>query len=128
MESTVTKFANFIEKSTDIEIPDSTLHSAKLIVADCLGAIVGGMAEPEIRMLAESKGENLFEILDNNKAGLLYEKNVSNDFVRAFKDFLNMSNAEIMHKKKNAMKKAKLFTIFNHSKDLHRIINELTSK
>ena len=68
------------------------------------------------------------EILDNNKAGLLYEKNVSNDFVRAFKDFLNMSNAEIMHKKKNAMKKAKLFTIFNHSKDLHRIINELTSK
>ena len=67
MESTVTKFANFIEKSTDIEIPDSTLHSAKLIVADCLGAIVGGMAEPEIRNLAESKGENLFEILNNNK-------------------------------------------------------------
>ena len=31
------------------------LHSAKLIVADCLGAIVGGMAEPEIRMLAKSK-------------------------------------------------------------------------
>lgn len=68
------------------------------------------------------------EILDNNKAGLLFEKNVSNDFVRAFKDFLSMSNEEIMHKKKNAMKKAKLFTIFNHSKDLHRIINELTSK
>ena len=67
MESTVTKFANFIEKSADIEIPDSTLHSAKLIVADCLGAIVGGMAEPEIRSLAESKGENLFEILNNNK-------------------------------------------------------------
>ena len=41
MESTVTKFANFIEKSADIEIPNSTLHSAKLIVADCLGAIVG---------------------------------------------------------------------------------------
>ena len=67
MESTVTKFANFIGKSTDIEIPDTTLHSAKLIVADCLGAIVGGMAEPEIRMLAESKGENPFEILDSNK-------------------------------------------------------------
>ena len=67
MESTVTKFANFIEKSADIEIPESTLHSAKLIVADCLGAIVGGMAEPEIRMLAESNSENLFEILDKNK-------------------------------------------------------------
>ena len=67
MESTVTKFANFIGKSADIEIPDATLHSAKLIVADCLGAIVGGMAEPEIRMLAESESENLFEILDKAK-------------------------------------------------------------
>ena len=67
MESAVTKFANFIGKSADIEIPDTTLHSAKLIVADCLGAIVGGMAEPKIRMLAESKGENPFEILDSNK-------------------------------------------------------------
>ena len=68
------------------------------------------------------------EILDNSKAGLLFEKNKSDDFVRAFKNFLSMSNEEITYKKKNAMKKAKLFTIFNHSKDLHRIINELTSK
>ena len=35
------------------------------------------------------------EILDNNKAGLLFEKNKSDDFVRAFKNFLNMSNEEI---------------------------------
>ena len=69
MESTVTEFASFIENSAEIEIPDATLHDAKLIVADCLGAIVGGMAEPEIRMLAESESENLFEILDNNKKG-----------------------------------------------------------
>ena len=68
------------------------------------------------------------EILDNSKAGLLFEKNESDDFVRAFKNFFSMSNEEITLKKKNAMKKAKLFTIFNHSKDLHRIINELTSK
>ncbi len=68
------------------------------------------------------------EILDNNKAGLLFEKNESDDFVRAFKNFFSMSNEEITYKKKNAMKKAKLFTIFNHSKDLHRIINELISK
>ena len=67
MESVVKEFANFIEKSADIEIPNATLHSAKLIVADCLGAIVGGMAEPEIRMLAESKGDNVFEILDGTK-------------------------------------------------------------
>ena len=68
------------------------------------------------------------EILDNNKTGLLFEKNVGNDFVRVFNDFLNMSNEEVMHKKKNAMKKAKLFTIFNHSKDLHFIIDEMNSK
>ena len=67
MESVVKEFANFIEKSADIKIPNATLHSAKLIVADCLGAIVGGMAEPEIRMLAESKGDNVFEILDGTK-------------------------------------------------------------
>ena len=67
MKSVVKEFANFIEKSADIEIPNATLHSAKLIVADCLGAIVGGMAEPEIRMLAESKGDNVFEILDGTK-------------------------------------------------------------
>jgi 2-methylcitrate dehydratase PrpD len=67
MESVVKEFANFIEKSADIEIPNATLHSAKLIVADCLGAIVGGMAEPEIRMLAESKGDNVFEVLDGTK-------------------------------------------------------------
>ncbi len=68
------------------------------------------------------------EILDNNKAGLLFDKNDGNDFVKAFNDFLDMSKEEVMSKKKNAMKKAKLFTIFNHSKDLHRIITEMISK
>ena len=66
MESTVTKFANFIGKSTDISISNAAFHSAKLIVADCLGAIIGGMAEPEIRALAESEdanSKNLFQIL-----------------------------------------------------------------
>ena len=68
MESTVTKFANFIGKSTDISISNAAFHSAKLIVADCLGAIIGGMAEPEIRTLAESEGansKNLFQILSD---------------------------------------------------------------
>ena len=40
------------------------------------------------------------EILDNNKAGLLFEKNESDDFVRAFKNFFSMSNEEITYKKK----------------------------
>ena len=70
MESTVNKFANFIGKSTDISIPNAAFHSAKLIVADCLGAIIGGMAEPEIRALSESEGansKNFFKILDDTK-------------------------------------------------------------
>jgi 2-methylcitrate dehydratase PrpD len=70
MENTVTKFANFIGKSKDISISNATFHSAKLIVTDCLGAIIGGMAEPEVRKLAESEGannKNLFKILDDTK-------------------------------------------------------------
>ena len=70
MESNVTKFADFIGKSTDISIPNAAFHSAKLIVADCLGAIIGGMAEPEIRALSESEGansKNFFKILDDTK-------------------------------------------------------------
>ena len=69
MESTVNKFANFIGKSTDISIPNAAFHSAKLIVADCLGAIIGGMAEPEIRALSESEGansKNFFKIENKN--------------------------------------------------------------
>ena len=80
METVVKKFANFIEKSADIEIPNATLHSAKLIVTDCLGAIVGGMAEPEIRKLAESKSDNVFEILDETKRVSLYIKDKINKY------------------------------------------------
>ena len=70
MENTVTKFANFIGKSKDISVSNATFHSAKLIVTDCLGAIIGGMAEPEVRKLAESEGannKNLFKILDDTE-------------------------------------------------------------
>ena len=70
MESVVKKFANFIEKSAEIEIPNATLHSAKLIVADCLAAIVGGMAEPEMCKLTESEigsDGNFFKALKNRK-------------------------------------------------------------
>ena len=55
MESTVKNFANFIGNSVNIEIPDEAYRSAKLIVADCLAAIVGGMAEPEMCKLTESE-------------------------------------------------------------------------
>ncbi len=79
-------------------------------------------------LISSSCKNGPIEILDNNRAGLLFEKNSNNDFVRVFNDFINMSNEEVMNKKKNAMKKAKLFTIFNHSKDLNSIINQIKSK
>ena len=65
------------------------------------------------------------EILDNNKAGLLFDKNITNDFIKVLSDFLKMPNKEVVNKKKNAMKKAKLFSIFNHSKELNQILKNI---
>ena len=65
------------------------------------------------------------EILDNNKAGLLFDKNITNDFIKVLSNFLKMPNKEVVNKKKNAMKKAKLFSIFNHSKELNQILKNI---
>ena len=78
MESTVKNFANFIGNSMNIEIPEEAYRSAKLIVADCLAAIVGGMAEPEICKLTESEigsDGNFFKALENRKK--ITEENIS---------------------------------------------------
>ena len=78
MESTVKNFANFIGNSVKIEIPDEAYRSAKLIVADCLAAIVGGMAEPEMCKLTESEigsDGNFFKALKNRKK--ITEENIS---------------------------------------------------
>ena len=65
------------------------------------------------------------EILDHNKAGLLFDKNINNDFIKVLNDFLKMPKKEVFDKKKNAMKKAKQFTIFNHSKELNQILKNI---
>ena len=63
------------------------------------------------------------EILENDKAGLLFKTNNNEDFIRVFSNYLKLSEIEINKIKKNALKKAKLFTIFSHAKNFVQILN-----
>lgn len=47
-------FSAFIAQTRFSDIPDDTVSRAKLIIADCVGAIVGGSAEPEILAFTDS--------------------------------------------------------------------------
>ena len=47
-------FSAFIAQTRFSDIPDDTVSRAKLIIADCVGAIVGGSAEPEILAFTSS--------------------------------------------------------------------------
>ena len=49
------EFTSFIERTYYEAIPKSAVIRAKLIIADCVAAIVGGMAEPEMQKLLEIK-------------------------------------------------------------------------
>ena len=48
------KFASFIHATRYEAVPESVITRAKLILADCVAAIVGGMAEPEMQNLVET--------------------------------------------------------------------------
>ena len=47
-------FSSFISQTRFSDIPADTVSRAKLIIADCVGAIVGGSAEPEILAFTDS--------------------------------------------------------------------------
>ena len=47
-------FSTFISQTRFSDIPADTVSRAKLIIADCVGAIVGGSAEPEILAFTNS--------------------------------------------------------------------------
>ena len=47
-------FSAFIRQTNFDHIPTDTVSRAKLIIADCIGAIVGGSAEPEMLAFANS--------------------------------------------------------------------------
>ena len=44
--------AQFISQTEMNDIPAQAVTRAKLVITDCVGAIVGGMAEPEMLRLA----------------------------------------------------------------------------
>ena len=62
------------------------------------------------------------EIIGNNEAGLLYQLNNDDEFIKTFNEFKNMSKEQKQKKKINALKKTKLFTIFNHAKCFNEIL------
>tara|TARA_B110000037_G_scaffold222531_1_gene297834 strand:+ start:1823 stop:2983 length:1161 start_codon:yes stop_codon:yes gene_type:complete len=63
------------------------------------------------------------EILDNGNNGILYETNNKKALVESLKKYKNMSEQEIFNKKKLLKNKIKDFTIFNHYKELIKIID-----
>ena len=65
------------------------------------------------------------EILDNGKGGFLFKNNNENDFKDKFKDFLNTDSLEMIKKKIMVKKKTKKFSIYNHSKNLEKILHNL---
>jgi glycosyltransferase involved in cell wall biosynthesis len=62
------------------------------------------------------------EILEKNRAGLLFKKNDSDSFVNTYDDFMKLSKLEKFKYKKNALLVCKKFTIFNHAKNLKKIL------
>ena len=54
MPSHLDEFSAFIAETTEEKLPPPAIHAAKLIIADCVAAIVGGMAEPEMQRFAKT--------------------------------------------------------------------------
>ena len=65
--------AAFIRQTKFDHIPTETVSRAKLIIADCIGAIVGGSAEPEMLALAKS-------IRSSGKARILGSSNLAEPY------------------------------------------------
>jgi len=62
------------------------------------------------------------EIVEKNRAGLLFTKNDSKSFVQAYDYFLKLSNLDKLKYQKNALLACKNFTIYNHAKNLKKIL------
>ena len=62
------------------------------------------------------------EIIGDDQCGLLYRVNDNLNFQKKFDLFMKMDKSEILLKKKNALKKAKLFSIFSHAKSFNKLL------
>ena len=63
------------------------------------------------------------EFLDNQKNGLLFEKNNYQDFEKKLKSFFNLDTNVLFKKKLSAKKRAKNYTIFSHFNKLENYLN-----
>ncbi len=64
------------------------------------------------------------EILNNNEGGYLFKSNSLNDLEKVFLKYLDDEKKKINNKKIMIKKIAKDFTLFNHYKNLMKILNE----
>jgi glycosyltransferase involved in cell wall biosynthesis len=59
-----------------------------------------------------------------NKNGILFKNNSESDFIKKFNLLINLNQREEKYYKINAKKKSKSFSIFNHYKNLYKLLNE----
>lgn len=59
-----------------------------------------------------------------NKNGILFKNNSESDFIKKFNLLINLNEGEKKYYKINAKKKSKSFSIFNHYKNLYKLLNE----
>ena len=63
------------------------------------------------------------EILNSGKNGLLFQSNSADSFLKTIELFDNLSADELLTLRINAKKKSKEFSIYNHFKNLNKILN-----
>ena len=63
------------------------------------------------------------EFLENNRGGILFENNSIKDFLSKFEQIIELNQKQIKEKKLFSKKKTKLFTKFQHFKNLKEIIS-----
>ena len=63
------------------------------------------------------------EILDDGKNGLLFRSNNKDSFLKTIRLFDSLSAGELFTLKVNAKKKSREFSIFNHFRNLNKILN-----
>lgn len=63
------------------------------------------------------------EIIQNNNAGLLFEKNNIDDFINKIQLFKSLNKHQKKFYKLNALRACKPFTLFSHGKELEKILN-----
>jgi len=63
------------------------------------------------------------EILNHGKNGLLFQSNNEGSFLKTIKLFDNLSADELLTLRINAKKKSREFSIFNHFKNLNKVLN-----